>query len=196
VECVGWLPEKQMRLDVSKFSVGVYGYVGGVFLVRCRRVWRVCPQMLGMCYMRLQLVVSLGCWLLRPMTTRPRAKAWVKMPVVDATTAPSPKYSIDTNALVIYRNGSAYVSFEDDVASKLAHHSDVHLLSDAEAREFEQRLPFPLAPDVGERRGRVVGLGDLFAAVTRTLGLRECGGCRRRKARLNKLPVWRWWSAR
>ena len=31
------------------------------------------------------------------------------------------------------------------------------------------------------------GLGEVIAAVTKRLGIRECGGCRKRRRRLNRL---------
>lgn len=36
-----------------------------------------------------------------------------------------------------------------------------------------------------------IGLGDLVAALTKRLGIRECDGCRRRKAALNRVKLGR-----
>jgi hypothetical protein len=148
-----------------------------------------------MCNLRLQLVVSLGRRLLRSMTAQLTSRRWVKMPAVSSATATTlPKYSIDADAFVIYRDTSAYVSFEDEAAEdQLTHHEDVRVLSESEAREFERTLPFQL-PELDTHRNRVTGLGDLVSALARLVGIRECSGCRRRKTRMNKIPIWGWWS--
>ena len=129
------------------------------------------------------------------MTAQSTSRRWVKMPTVSSTTATAlPKYSIDANAFVVYRDTSAYVSFEKEAAQdQLTHHEDVRVLSEGEAREFERTLPFHL-PDLDAHSNRVTGLGDLVSALARVLGIRECSGCRRRKTTMNRIPIWGWWS--
>ena len=34
---------------------------------------------------------------------------------------------------------------------------------------------------------RILGLGDVVSAVTKSLGIKECGGCAKRREALNKL---------
>jgi len=93
---------------------------------------------------------------------------------------------------VLYRDDSAYVSFADESAGGLlAHYPDVRVLDPAEGRAFEQGLRFEFPPP--DRRA--VGLGDVVAALGRTIGFRECGGCRKRKAWLNKIRIWGWRSS-
>jgi len=190
------LPQELLRIDVPQLALGVHGHVGGLLLVRLRRMRRLRPQVRRLRNMRLQLVVSLGHGLLRAMRSyRPKAREWVDMPTVTSESAVArPKYSLDGNALVVYRLDRAYVAFEDDAArGELARHSDVHVLNDSENRAFEEGLPFPLPPP-RRSRVRVTGLGDAIALVTGALGIRECTGCAARRRRLNKIGSRRRWA--
>lgn len=140
--------------------------------------------------------MSLGGWLLLAMTSalgRIASRAWVKMPALESMTAAAhPKYVFKGNALVIYRGESAYVAFDDETdRDELAHHSDVHVLTDSEGREFEESLPFPVSPPT-PRRNRVIGLGDVISWLTRRIGIAECSGCGARRGRLNKIVLWGW----
>ena len=139
----------------------------------------------------------MGGGLLRAMTSPPQsrsARSWVVVPALDGGTAATrPKYPLEGNALVLYRGAEAYVALEDRaVRDELVRHDDVRLLTDSEALAFEQSLPFPIAPV--DRWDRRIGLGDVVSWLTRQLGISECTGCRRRKRRLNRVVVWRWWA--
>ena len=117
------------------------------------------------------------------------------MPALDGGTAATrPKYPLEGNAFVVYRGAEAYVALEDRaVQDEIVRHVDVRLLSDGEGLAFEQSLPFPIAP-VDRSADRRIGLGDVVSWFTRRLGIRECTGCRRRKRRMNRVVVWRWWA--
>lgn len=51
---------------------------------------------------------------------------------------------------------------------------------------FSNITPNP-PPDA---QNAVRGLGDAVSALTHSLGIRECGGCARRRAFLNRMWVW------
>lgn len=57
-----------------------------------------------------------------------------------------------------------------------------HVPSGPAAPRFQMRLPGFLLGDEQE-----VGLGEVIKRVTATMGLRPCGGCQQRAARLNRL---------
>lgn len=143
-----------------------------------------------MCHVRLQLVVSLGRGMLRPMNGH---RLWVRMPALASESAATrTKYSIDANALIVYRGDSAYVGFADAESSEpVAQHSDVRVLDDYEARQFEEGLPF-LAPVHDEGAHEVLRLGDAISSLTKRFRIKECGGCQRRRSRLNRIVLWRW----
>jgi hypothetical protein len=102
------------------------------------------------------------------------------------------KYSVDSNALVVYRDDSAYVRFANAASSRpVAQHNDVRVLDEYEARQFEASLPF-LAPTPDEEARRVLRLGDALSSLTKLFRMNECGGCQRRKSRLNRIVLWRW----
>jgi hypothetical protein len=112
----------------------------------------------------------------------------------DAVGTPRPKYSFEVNALVIHRGDKAYVVLEDEAArAGFAHYSDVRLLTDEEGRKFEESLPYPMPPQSEKRQNRV-GLGDVISRLAKLVGLEECGDCRKRRQRLNRIPVWGWWA--
>jgi hypothetical protein len=116
------------------------------------------------------------------------------MPALESGTAAThPKYPFEGSALILYRGVTAYVALEDRAAQdEVARHPDVRVLTDSESREFEESLPFPVAP-VDPSPDRPVGLGDVLSWFTRRLRIRECAGCGRRRRRLNEIVVWRWW---
>lgn len=191
------LPQPRLRVDVSQRSLGVHRHLDGVLLVRRRQMRGLCPQVQRVCNLQLQLVVSLGGRLLLAMTSasqRTSARSWVAMPTLESGTASTHlKYPLEGNALVLYRGETAYVALEDRTAQdEVARHPDVHVLTDSESREFEESLPFPVAP-VDPFPDRAVRLGDVVSWLTARLRIRECAGCRRRKRRLNEIIVWRWW---
>ena len=143
-----------------------------------------------MCHMRLQLVVSLGGRLLRPMNAQ---RTWVRMPAVAGESASArTKYAIDANALIVYRGDSAYVRFVDAASSQsVAQHGDVRVLDEHEAGRFEASLPFfPSASN--EEPRRVLRLGDAISSVTKLIRVKECDGCQQRRSRLNRIVLWRW----
>jgi hypothetical protein len=198
VERVDRLPQPRLCLHVSQLAVVVHRNMDGVLVVRDRRLRRLRREVHRLRDVRLQLVVSLGGGLLLAMTSPPQrtsARSWVVMPALDSGTAATrPKYPLEGNALVLYRGAEAYVALEDRAAQdELAHRADVRLLTDGEALAFEHSLPFLIAPVDRSRDGRV-GLGDVVSWFTRRLGIHECTGCRRRKRRLNRVVVWRWWA--
>jgi hypothetical protein len=197
VERVDRLPLSRLRVDVPQFALGLFGHLGGILLVRRRRVRWLRLEMFSLRHVRLQLVVSLGCGLLLAMRSQPRrmaSRVWVEMPIVASATATErPKYSFEGNALAFYHGNRAYVSFEDERApDELAHYSDVRVLTDSEGRELEKGLPFPMVPTVVPRRG--IGLGDAISWLTGRIGIDECAGCRRRKSQLNRVSIWGWWT--
>tara|TARA_R110000824_G_scaffold95520_1_gene229649 strand:- start:635 stop:802 length:168 start_codon:yes stop_codon:yes gene_type:complete len=38
-----------------------------------------------------------------------------------------------------------------------------------------------------EKRRRALGLGDTIAKITKAVGIKPCGGCKKRQDKLNKL---------
>lgn len=48
-------------------------------------------------------------------------------------------------------------------------------------------LPKPSTPQPAPQPERMRGLGDAVAKVTKTLGIKECGGCKKRREALNKM---------
>ena len=127
---------------------------------------------------------------MRRHSARTPTRVWLEMPTSeDARGRARPKYEPEANAFVVHRGNQAYVSLDDETAAAaLARHPDVHVLAEDEVLAFEADLPFPMPPAAP----RTVGLGDVISRLTRTLGIRECGDCRRRRERFNKITVWRW----
>lgn len=121
-----------------------------------------------------------------------KPRAWLEMPVVsggrDAADV-RPKYAVETSALLIYRGSSVYVTPDaGDLEADVTLRPDVRVLTELEAREFENTLPFPL-PAPAPQRGAGLGLGDLVHRVTRMFGLEECDSCRRRRRALNRVSL-------
>jgi hypothetical protein len=146
--------------------------------------------------LRLPLVVQVGRWLLRPMSAMTRT--WIEMPVVQATGAghaDRPKYPPQISSLLVYRGSKVYVRLPNVRAARdVVKNPDVRLLTDIEARAFEESLPF--APSSGRfTRGDTdawrFGLGDLVSWVAHRVGIAECSGCRKRRALLNRVVIWR-----
>lgn len=52
-------------------------------------------------------------------------------------------------------------------------------------KQLAEMDAFEKAHHKGQKKSR--GLGDTIAKVTKAVGLRPCGGCRKRQATLNKL---------
>jgi hypothetical protein len=197
VERVDRLSQPRLCQHVSQLAVVVHRDVDGVPVVRDRRLRRLRREVHRLRDLQLRLVVSMGGGLLRAMTSPPQqksARSWIVMPALDSGTAATRlKYPLEGNALVLYRGAEAYVALEDrSVRDELMRHVDVRLLTDREGLAFEQSLPFPIAPV--DRSDRRVGLGDVVSWFTRRFGISECTGCRRRKRRLNRVVVWRWWA--
>lgn len=147
-----------------------------------------------MLHVRLQLVVSLGRRMLRPMSEH---RVWVQIPALDSQSAATrTKYPIDANALIIYRGDSAYVRFVNAASSEpIARYGDVRVLDDHEVRKFEESLPFLTSArdeEAHEEAHKALRLGDAISSLTKRLGIRECGGCQRRRSRLNRIVLWRW----
>lgn len=161
--------------------------------------------------MRLRLVVSMGCRLLRRLTAvyflsvikdsrKPlvEPRKWIEVPVVSDELAISdqPKYSIEGSALVVYHGSKAYVTFRnanDLRRSQLTQNPDVRLLTSDESLLFEANMPFPIPETRRENRAGVRRLGDLVHKATAMVGISECDACRKRKRLLNRIVVWGWW---
>jgi hypothetical protein len=197
VERVGRLPPIEVRVVLSERALAVHGHLDGLLLVRRREMRRLRHQVRRLLQLRLQLVVPVGGWLLRPvisMSEPAQARSWLEIPIVGAATAePRLKYDLEASALVIYRGDKAFATFEDEaVRETLLRHADVRPLSDEEGREFEKTLPAALPPP--ERRTRRMGLGDLVSWLAARVGIQECAGCGKRRRKLNKIPIWGWWA--
>jgi hypothetical protein len=126
------------------------------------------------------------------ITTVPQA--WLEMPAdYDApTSAGRARHPTKGSPLIIYRDSKAYVLCRDeDCQRELIRYHDVRLLTDAEARTFEDGLPIPLRPS---RSGGEVGLGDLVHRLTTMARIAECTACSKRRSVLNKVVVWGWWK--
>lgn|SRR5215207_8300026 len=131
--------------------------------------------------------------------TARRAQSWLQMPAISDGEGPiavRPKYSVDADALLIYRGSNVYMMVQDDRArAGLTSYPDVRVLTALESHGFEESLPFPVATrTAGMRTGTAgVQLGDLVHRVTRRLGIQHCAGCRKRRTALNRVVVWGWW---
>ena len=124
------------------------------------------------------------------------SRSWIAIPTLgDTTGEPRLKYDLEANALVIHREDTALVAFDNRLAGAgLLRHPDVRALSEEEAREFERSLPAPLPPPGPHPRR--VGLGDVISYVAGKARIQECGGCRARRTWLNRIPVWGWWNGK
>ena len=58
------LPPIEVRVDLPKRTLPVYGYLDGVLLVCRRQVRWLCSEVRRLFHVRLQLVVQVGCWVL------------------------------------------------------------------------------------------------------------------------------------
>lgn len=128
---------------------------------------------------------------------------WASMPLVDdndsaiSSYRARPKYHTDTG-IVIHEGDNAYFPVSSNLDNQeLLEQPDVHMLTDIEVKELEERLAYPL-PSIGNEKSayignkaKRVGLGDLIAMGLHKLGIAECTGCRKRRRWLNKIPV-RW----
>lgn len=133
---------------------------------------------------------------------------WLEMPVAylgDAGQSVAPKYAIDSSAVVLYKKNHAYVGLaRGDAITALLDHADVRAVPPAELELLHGS--FEIGPSsvehllkrtggLNHRIGRAasrIGLGDVVAAVTHRLGIRECNGCARRRRALNRLTIRRW----
>lgn len=128
-------------------------------------------------------------------------KVWIEMPAVQSETEKDrvqPKYPVLTNALLMYKEEKVYILFEEENArEQVEQYTDCRRLTPNEAIALEESLPFPVHSEVFHHshthEKKSLGLGDIVAWLTRKVGIEECGGCRSRKMRLNKLVVWGWW---
>jgi hypothetical protein len=68
VERVGRLPPKGLRGDVPLVPIHVLRDMGRLSAVCSRSVRRLRSSVHGVCYLRLRLVVPMGCRVLRPVT--------------------------------------------------------------------------------------------------------------------------------
>jgi len=122
-------------------------------------------------------------------------RLWVQVPALASESASTRlKYSVDSDALIVYRGDSAYVRFANAATSRpVAQYSDVRVLDEDEARQFETSLPFLApAPASDKKARRVLRLGDALSSLTKLFRMNECGGCQRRRSRLNRIVLWRW----
>jgi hypothetical protein len=121
---------------------------------------------------------------------------WIEMPVAaddhNLRTA-RPKYPVDASALLVYRGSKVYISFAGRGDRRTTRHPDVHRLTPAEARAYEDNFPFPLPTPRAWQAEGPVRLGDLVSRVTHRAGITECSGCQRRRSLLNRFVVWGWW---
>jgi hypothetical protein len=134
---------------------------------------------------------------------------WLEMPTVAEGGNPSrprPKYQVASRAVLVYREDKVYVHLGDETTrAAVKAHPDVRTLSATEIRELERTRPFirlaadgALEPlDASWERQRAersaVLLGDVIARLARAVGIAECGPCKRRRRRLNRIPLWGWW---
>ena len=132
-------------------------------------------------------------------------RSWIQMPVWDSTTPGGrlrPRHAIEGNALLVYRGEKVYAAPEEPgVLDRIAQLPDVRRLTRDEAANFETTLPgggspgshghVPPGPTALVQPSGRVGLGDAVSWLTSTLGMHECGACRERKKRLNRIAIWR-----
>lgn len=63
---------------------------------------------------------------------------------------------------------------------------EVRCAIDLSLKSCVKCVPQP-KPFIVERKARSRGLGDTIASLTKFFGIKPCGGCRERQAKLNKL---------
>jgi hypothetical protein len=128
-------------------------------------------------------------------------RVWIEVPCVGTGAPDDPRrslYPIEGNAFIVHQRGQVYVLFrEESLLAEVETRPDCHRLTPKEVHTFESTLPFSLPPQIFNRDNRVgpVGLGDIVALLARSAGVRECGGCKRRKRWLNQFIVWGWWRS-
>jgi hypothetical protein len=126
-------------------------------------------------------------------------ETWASMPLVEDADQGAiaygarPKYRIEAGTVIHHGDRAYFPLIPDSDKEELLQHSDVHTLTDSEVKELEQRLPYPLPSPVSQEpainpKGKM-GLGDLIAKVTHFLGIRECGGCRKRRRWFNRISI-------
>lgn len=137
---------------------------------------------------------------------------WLEMPMRrpdDPEQAIGPKYAIPGNAVVLYRNDRAYACLTDaDTIESLLTNPDVHIVSTARRARLQESFSVDLSAverlanhpthsgtPAWARAADRIGLGDVVTAVTHALGIKECGGCRRRRRVLNRLTLPRRWRS-
>ena len=89
----------------------------------------------------------------------------------DSASAP---LDVDASALLVYRGSKVYISFAGRGDRRTTRHPDVHRLTPAEARAFEDNFPFPLPTPRAWQAEGPVRLGDLVSRVTHRAGITEC----------------------
>lgn len=130
---------------------------------------------------------------------------WLVMPVTYSDSwSPRPKYPIDDDAVVIYRNRRAYVGLRTASPEVgLSSHSDVHEITATQVEQLQASSVMNLGDAANHvlaqgdhrfgnrtiRAAHRVGLGDVVALVTRRLGLTECPSCTRRRKGLNRIRM-------
>jgi hypothetical protein len=132
------------------------------------------------------------------------AKNWLKMPAVaDGSVLGRlrPKYPLSSRAILVYHIDSVYVLLADGKArAEVERHSDVRRPSSEEVQELEEThpfLPFVATDEIdlvrGRSDGRALLLGDVVSRLAKAVGIVECAPCKRRRTRLNNIPLWGWW---
>ena len=68
---------------------------------------------------------------------------------------------------------------------KLRQYLDEHAVEKDEHFEIEKEQWDNFLVDVGIKKSR--GVGDLVAKATKAIGIKPCGGCQKRRKKLNKI---------
>lgn len=128
------------------------------------------------------------------------AQMWFEMPAAGGHSPdepPRPPFECEGEATYVYRGALVYARFadpRDEIEAEKVPGS--RRLADEELHELAADMPFPYldwlssGPGGGHQDPGYVGVGDVVSWLLRKAGFSECGGCRKRKGWLNRIPVW------
>lgn len=129
-----------------------------------------------------------------------KAHAWFEMPVAGSNSPdepPCPPFECEGEATFVYRDYLVYAKFADPRDEQEAEKVPrSRRLTAEEVRALDADMPFPYLAWMSEQAHSTApapsyfGIGDAVSWLLHKLGFSECGGCRKRKSWLNRIPLW------